>query len=170
EHHGRIRVESEPGDGAEFIIELPIADLNLTETVASRALSARPWPTVLRVLAIDDEESILQLVKDLLQRDGHSVDTAGSGSAAHELIARNKYDVIVSDWKMPGLNGMQLFEDLQAQNPRAANRMLFMTGDVIKESFQEFLKKHNRTCLPKPFSVREFQAAVSKLAALNGDA
>ncbi len=169
EHHGRIRVESEPGDGAEFIIELPIADTTQTETMTSRPVSARPWPNGLKILAVDDEESILHLVRDVLQTDGHAVDIAPNGTVAHELIAKNNYDVIVSDWKMPGLNGMQLFEDLLTRNPQAANRMLFMTGDVIKETFQEFLKKYDRMCLPKPFSVREFQAAVSKLATRNGE-
>ena len=41
--------------------------------------------------------------------------------------------------------------------------MLFMTGDVIRETFQEFLKKYSLTCLPKPFSIGEFQAAITRL-------
>ncbi len=47
------------------------------------------------------------------------------------------------------------------KDPVAAKRMLFMTGDVIKANFQEFLKQHNLTCLPKPFALREFHAALA---------
>lgn len=53
--------------------------------------------------------------------------------------------------------------ELLEQNPAAARRILFMTGDVITENFQEFLKQHNRICPPKPFALREFHAALASL-------
>jgi CheY-like chemotaxis protein len=112
---------------------------------------------------IDDEESILQLVQEILRREGHKVDSATNGQTALTLIAKRNYDVIISDWKMPGLTGMQIYEDLLASNPNAARQMLFMTGDVIKSTFQDFLTKHDLTCLPKPFSIWEFRAAVARL-------
>jgi CheY-like chemotaxis protein len=115
------------------------------------------------VLVIDDEESILQLVQEVLSAEGHQVERATSGMAALELIGYNRYDVIISDWKMPGLNGINLFQELLTKDPVAAKRMLFMTGDVIKESFQEFLQKHSRTCLSKPFSLREFHLAIARM-------
>ena len=71
--------------------------------------------------------------------------------------------VIVSDWKMPGLNGVRLYEHLVATKPAMAPRVLFMTGDMVNESFQDFLREHNLTCLSKPFATREFRAAVAKL-------
>ena len=112
---------------------------------------------------IDDEETILQLIQEVLRREGHKVDSATDGQAALEMIGKKHYDVIISDWKMPGLNGMQIYEDLFARNPVTARQMLFMTGDVIKSTFQDFLVKHDLTCLPKPFSVWEFRAAVARL-------
>ncbi len=163
EHRGHIRAESQPGEGTEFILELPIAG-PLAAVQETRPASAAPFPARmprLLVLVIDDEESILHLVQEVLRSEGHRVETAGSGEAALELIRRNRYDAIISDWKMPGLNGINLFQELLEKNPEAARRMLFMTGDVIKESFQEFLKQHNRTCLPKPFALREFHAALA---------
>jgi two-component system NtrC family sensor kinase len=165
EHRGSIRAESQPGEGTEFILELPIAEPSAPAPLF-RPDSAPPMKLKaisLNVLVIDDEESILHLVQEVLRSEGHLVTSATSGQAALELIEQNRYDVIVSDWKMPGLSGINLFQELLVKNPVAAKRMLFMTGDVIKESFQDFLKKHNRTCLPKPFALREFHSAIAKI-------
>ena len=166
EHGGTIRVESKPGEGAEFIIELPVITTPDSDLADPQANSGTPYgstPTVLTVLAVDDEESILQFLQEILHREGHTVDLATNGQAALELIRQKHYDVIVSDWKMPGLNGMQLYEELLASDPAIARKMLFMTGDVIKSTFQDFLLKHGLTCLPKPFSMREFRTAVARL-------
>jgi len=165
EHRGRIHAESQPGEGTEFVLELPIPDLAAGST-AIRPDTAVPLPTktrCLHVLVIDDEESILHLVEEVLKAEGHQVETVTSGTTALELIGRSRYDVIISDWKMPGLSGINLFHELLVKDPVSAKRMLFMTGDVIKESFQEFLQKHSRTCLSKPFALREFHHAIARM-------
>lgn len=164
EHRGSIRVESQPGLGTDFILEFPAANRATEGALLFRPDSKPPMPVkpaALHLLVVDDEESILRLVQEILASEGHQVDTAGSGEAALELILRQDFDVIVSDWKMPGLNGINLYQELLERKPAAARRMLFMTGDVIKDSFQQFLKQHARTCLPKPFALREFHAAVA---------
>ncbi len=169
EHRGSIRAESQPGLGTEFILEFPAADPAKTAPVLFRPDSQPPLPAktaaaTYRILVVDDEASILTLVEEILRSEGHAVETTGSGETALELILRHDYDLIVSDWKMPGLNGINLYQELLNRKPEAARRMLFMTGDVIKDSFQNFLKQHNRTCLPKPFALREFHVAVASIA------
>jgi CheY-like chemotaxis protein len=169
EHRGSIRAESQPGVGTEFILEFPIANTADAAPILFRPDSQPPMPVKaarLHLLVIDDEESILHLVQEILSSEGHRVETAGSGQAALELILRHDYDVIVSDWKMPGLNGINLYQELLTRKPEAARRMLFMTGDVIKDSFQQFLKQHARTCLPKPFALREFHGAIAGIVSL----
>ncbi len=162
EHHGSIRAESQPGIGTEFILEFPIARAATQQLFRPDSTPPLPTkPSSLRVLVIDDEESILHLVQEILNSEGHVVEAAGSGEAALDLILRHNYDVIVSDWKMPGLNGINLYQELLVRKPAAAQRMLFMTGDVIKDSFQSFLKQHALICLPKPFALREFHAAIA---------
>ena len=162
EHRGRIRAESQPGVGTEFILELPLDDSGASS--ASRPPTAPPFKAKapsLHVLVVDDEESILHLIREILHSDGHQVSTASSGQEAYELIRQSRFDVIISDWKMPGMNGISLYQELLDKDPAAAKKMLFMTGDVIKENFQDFLRQNARTCLPKPFALREFHSAIA---------
>ena len=90
-------------------------------------------------------------------------DALSGGEQALEQIRRRRFDVILADWKMPGLNGARLYDHLRATDPDAAARVLFMTGDMVNDTFQEFLRRHRLACLAKPFAAREFRAAVMKL-------
>ncbi len=167
EHGGKITARSEPGRGAAFQIDLPAAPEGPMAVIRSgdgAADAAGRAPERRAILVIDDEPWILDLAKDLLRADGHSVEVASGGQQALEWIAKRKFDVIVSDWKMPGMNGVRLYEHLAATDPAVAKRMMFMTGDVVSETFQQFLKQHNLTCLAKPFATGEFRAAVTRLA------
>ncbi len=167
EHGGTISARSEPGQGASFLITVPAA------SAAAGASEARTEPAARRadgtgrsVLVVDDEEEILALTRELLRQDGYTVETVAGGEAAVAAIARTRFDVIVSDWKMPGMNGLQLYEHLLATHPAAAARVCFMSGDVVSDAFQEFLRRQARVCLPKPFSIKDFQNAVAGLLEL----
>ena len=167
EHGGKISCQSEPGHGATFIIELPVAQ-DTNPALLRRSGTPFPFPktgepTGKTVLVIDDEQWILDLASELLRTEGHAVETASSGQQAIEMMSRQKFDVLVSDWKMPGLNGIRLYEHLIATHPESAQRTLFMTGDVVSDTFQEFLTKNHLSCLSKPFAISEFRAAVARM-------
>jgi two-component system, NtrC family, sensor kinase len=165
EHGGTITAHSESGKGASFIIELPIqkelavadSDTASTGTLAQGAGK--------RVLVIDDEEWILELVRQILKQDGFEVDTAINGDAALQHVSRNRYELLVCDWKMPGLSGTQLYDRITSISPEAARRMIFMTGDVVNDTFQQFLKRHSKNCLSKPFSIQEFRQSINLVIA-----
>jgi CheY-like chemotaxis protein/anti-sigma regulatory factor (Ser/Thr protein kinase) len=166
EHGGTIRVESKPGTGATFVIELP-AHVAASEAVTGGKSTSEkeiaPQGGGKRVLVIDDEDAILDFVAEVLSADGFKVDTARDGNAALRQLREQRYDLALCDWKMPGLNGQRLFERVQNDDPAAARRFVFMTGDVINKQVEVFLKEHQRICLPKPFSIAEFRLALSGL-------
>ena len=112
---------------------------------------------------VDDEDSILNFIREVLSADGSLLDVARDGETALRYLRENQYDFTVCDWKMPGLNGQQVFEEVQAFDPEAASRFIFISGDVINEKMQHFLQARGSICLAKPFSVDEFRAAASKV-------
>lgn len=167
EHGGTITAQSDFGHGATFIIDLPIAASapgaqNAPGKHDGRMVRAGK-PRGTSVLVVDDEEWILSLSRELLIWDGHGVETALGAEQGLEALKRKRFDLIVSDWKMPGMNGIQLYERICAEYPALASRVIFMTGDVINDSFREFLKENAKTCLSKPFPIGEFQDAVSTI-------
>jgi two-component system NtrC family sensor kinase len=169
DHGGSITVRSRPGEGASFIIELPLA--TKTEAAADQAKPARELPSNghegagKKVLVIDDEEAILQMVRETLTVHGYEVDVARDGEAALNRLRQTPYDLTLCDWKMPGLNGQQVYERVRASNPVLAERMIFFTGDVINEKAQTFLCERKKVCLTKPFSLAEFRTAVGQALA-----
>lgn len=170
EHGGSIHAVSPPGEGATFIVELPVADTATGATPESlpapEADSAEPREGVgKRVLVIDDEAPILELVRETLSRRGFEVDVATDGETGLRLLGQRRYDLTLCDWKMPGLTGREVFERLRARDPAQSRRVIFITGDVVNEQTRRFLSEHGRPCLPKPFTLTEFREAVSRVFA-----
>jgi two-component system NtrC family sensor kinase len=164
EHGGSITAASKLGHGTTFIIELPIT--NQSEHIPAE--SAPPPPPAAqgqgrKVLVVDDEADILDLVSKILIKQGYNVQTAVDGGSALRYLAGTRFDLILSDWKMPGLSGQQLFERLLETDAESAKRMVFMTGDILSEKTEKFLKEHGKTCLPKPFSIPDLQKVVSDM-------
>lgn len=112
---------------------------------------------------IDDEETILQMVREALTRRGYEVDTASDGTSGLNRLNQSNYDLMLFDWKMPGLSGQEVYEQLRAKDSALAERVIFITGDVVNERVREFLEANKKLCLPKPFSQAEFREAISKV-------
>jgi two-component system NtrC family sensor kinase len=167
EHGGEIHVESTVGKGTSFHIDLPIA-------VALGHIDSQPETAPFteqlkkgngkRILAVDDEEHILELIRDTLSATGYSVDVTTDGQTALDRLHQTKYDLTLCDLKMPGLNGQQIYERLRASNPAAAAKIVFMTGDVINDRTRDFFSSQNAFCISKPFSLHEFQEVVATMS------
>jgi len=167
EHGGTIVPRSRPGEGASFIIELPVTSQPV------EAVEETPAPEVYlmnaregvgkKILVIDDEEPILHMVREALTPQGYEVDIVTDGATGLQRMTEKHYDVALCDWKMPGLNGQQVYERARVVNPTLSARMIFITGDIINERTRKFLEQQNKICLPKPFTIAEFRAAIKKV-------
>src|SRR3954469_8759336 len=105
------------------------------------------------------------MVRETLSANGYEVDVANNGEAALNRLRHTRYDLALCDWKMPGLNGQQVYERLRSTNPALSERLIFITGDLINEKVQAFLSERKKICLSKPFSIIEFRAAIGKALA-----
>ena len=170
EHGGTITPLNRHGEGATFIIELPIMEI-VGDSAELRMVAETGTPDLdegngKKVLVIDDEEAILQMMREELTRRGYEVEVAASGEAGLNRLKKNNCDVVFCDWKMPGLNGRQVYETLRTTKPDLCRRVVFITGDVINEPMREFLEKEERLCLAKPFKLVEVRRAIKTVLAV----
>ncbi len=116
-----------------------------------------------RVLVVDDEPGIAELLHDLLQAAGCSVLTANSGHQALDALACHSVDLVVSDLRMPDIDGAGLWRALQAAHPALADKVLFVTGDTLSPAAQVFLASTGCPSLDKPFSRSELLRRLASL-------
>jgi len=126
-------------------------------------------PVQARVLVIEDEPTVAQMMVDLLECDGHAVDTAANGVLALEKISERAYDVILSDLRMPELDGAGLYRALAREQPELLARLIFITGSMEQPEYQSFLAGKPAPVIAKPFNLVDLQDAVQQvLAARSG--
>lgn len=106
---------------------------------------------VRHMLVVDDEPDIRETLAEILEHSGFLVDIAASGQEALERIQANAYDGILSDIRMPGLNGMELYRRLRHLNPELADRFVVVTGDDLSGSVRAFLDETGVPFIEKPF-------------------
>jgi len=153
EHGGTIDATSAVGKGTTFIIELPIVTGVAARVEAERPAADKVEPG--RVLVVDDELFIRELVQDVLAGRGHLVEVVDGGVAALEKIKAGPYDLIISDLKMPELDGQELFARIKADHPDLALRVIFISGDTVSSETQAFLDAAGQPYVLKPFKVKD---------------
>jgi two-component system NtrC family sensor kinase len=160
-HGGSIRLESQPGPGAKFVMELPV------EARPARAVTPQEpaTPSVAAskaILIVDDEAGIMSALAYLLGRDGYVVNTASNGRLALEKIEEGAYDLILCDLRMPELDGPGLYRELEQRAPDLLKRMIFLTGDTLSSETRLFLKKVDMPYLSKPFRAADVRRVVQQ--------
>ena len=124
-------------------------------------------PSVRRILVVEDDEALREVLVVALTRDGHTVDGACDGTEALELLDRQPYDLVLSDLRMPRVDGPSLYEMLRTRHHfpvRFATklpRVIFMTGNAAEHA--EFLRGTTDPILEKPFPLRVVRQMVSVL-------
>lgn len=117
------------------------------------------------VLVVDDETELSSLIEDILEASGYHVETAVDGAAALERLERDRFDLILSDVHMPGLDGLALYRALEHRRPELTQRMVFMTGNILNEDTADFFAATNAPCLRKPFMSEDLHRVVEQVLA-----
>jgi CheY-like chemotaxis protein len=116
-----------------------------------------------RVLVIDDDEVLRELLIGVVKQAGYQVDAVGEGQAALERLAERSYDVILSDVRMPGMDGIAFYEEVRRRHSDQAARIILMTAHVQLDQYQEFMLTVRAPILQKPFTLGEFHAALARM-------
>jgi CheY-like chemotaxis protein len=90
------------------------------------------------------------------------VDTTIDGREALTLLGKNKYDIVISDMKMPTLSGAKFYEMIKERYPNMAKKVIFITGDLFNIETKEFLENTNNPYLIKPFKLTELRETIKK--------
>ena len=138
-HGGAMEIESEKGKGTTFIIRLPVAEVEdgveVVPTVNGAAeAEARDASGIRRILVVDDQEIIRDVIQQQLAEDGHEVQTAGSGREALELLGALNYDLLVTDHSMPGMTGEELAVQVKGKFPKTAVILLTGFGGSVNDN------------------------------------
>ena len=163
-HGGTLKVLPSPR-GATFRIELPASDPPPQQGVAEPAAPAYAVAEVRRTaLVVDDEADIAETIRELLEREGFDVTVVSDGAAALMALDHGDFDIVLSDLRMPGVSGPEMFERLREIRPQLLSRIAFVTGDTLGASMDEFLRTSGRPVLEKPFTRAGVRCLVTALA------
>lgn len=186
-HGGTLRYEANPGGGAVFVIELPVsvpgseavtmareavagARPAATARSATEAIPARTVPSAglaggrpTRILVLDDESAIRDVLGRVLKRAGYEAILAASGAEALELVAADPPDAILCDHRMAGMDGTEFHAAVMAIAPHLRSRFVFMSGDVLNPELHEFAEAVGAHLLAKPFDIATVGATIAAL-------
>jgi two-component system NtrC family sensor kinase len=160
-HNGTIAVSSEPDAGTTFVISLPID--STVHAAANDAMSVTSSTPPLRVLVVDDNPDVATAFSDILSAQGHTVDIAASSRGALDLIATGAYAIILTDMRMPDLDGPALYREVVARHPQLESSFLFATGDTFSADTIRFLKESGAVVLGKPCTYEDVENAVEEV-------
>ena len=162
DHGGSISVEQTPDRGAVFVIELPLVAIAPPEEKREEPISRGRLG---KILLVDDEDMIRQVLTESLRRAGHEVETARNGEVALRMLKQKHYDCVVSDVKMPGMDGPTLHQAIRAIDPAAADTFIFISGDTVSPETSSYLEAVDNPTLAKPFEIDALEKALQEMLA-----
>ena len=169
-HRGVIEVESQLGQGTTFRITLPVAppqcELAKTKNARTnrRVTPSEPHKSA-KILVVDDEECVRELLCDVLEREGYQVVAASDGREALELFSNDEFDGVFTDVRMPEMSGLELAREMRRKSPRMPMAMITGWGDPLAPEDQNQVD----WILSKPFElerITEIAGEVARMRAL----
>jgi CheY-like chemotaxis protein len=120
-------------------------------------------PARTRILLVDDDPMITELVVDMLGMEGYDVDTANNGIEALQKLERQRYDLVITDLHMPKLDGSGFYRELAQRKLHSLKRIIFLTGTTGASEEHRFVQESGVPVLFKPFNVSELIELVRRL-------
>jgi len=160
-HGGTLTVDCPTEGGAVFNITLPVGTVDTIgaglEPTGEASASERS------ILIVDDEVEIRETLAEILIEARHRVVTVSSGREALERMAAEHYDVILTDIRMPDLDGPALYREIERRWPERAGRVVFVTGDTLGSTLREFVAESGRPVIEKPFLPSDVRSVVAAM-------
>ncbi len=167
EHGGQLYAKSKLGKGASFVVELPLlAEEKQVEEVDAGAEAEEVIKG--RVLVVDDEEVVRQYLDSVLSKMGHRVELVADGEEALERMKATRYNLILTDIRMPGMDGREFYRRVREIALSLAERVVFITGDVMDGETRDFILKTRALYVTKPFDVGRLRWVVNKVIGVSG--
>ncbi|GAB4413229.1 MAG: hypothetical protein OHK0032_09290 [Thermodesulfovibrionales bacterium] len=165
EHGGSINVISRQGEGATFIIDLPVIGASDKDYQATSEPAVHDAEAAggLSALILDDEPAILDVLNEVLIGEGFHVETMMDARKAVERLRERDFDLIISDIRMPDMDGKQFYREIKAMKPYLVRKIIFISGDTVSRETQDFLNVIGNYYLKKPFEIKSLRELISKL-------
>ena len=163
DHNGRIYVESKRGKGATVIVELPIVSKESQLALAEPEAEEPGKVTGAKILVVDDELGVRQLLSRLLAEEGYEVEAVDNTSDALERIEKESFTLVLMDIRMPNMSGIELYQRIRKIDRPLAERVVFITGDVTAADTKSFLSKSKASYISKPFDTKQLKKEIARL-------
>ncbi len=166
EHGGTIDILEHSGEGAVVVICLPIVEKEQWAAVRKAVESDRSSKKSiagLRALVVDDEKSIREALQDLLMKEGLKVEVAQDGREALEALDSRKFSLLITDVKMPGVGGMELYRTVKEKHEHLKDKTIILTGDVFSQDIKEFISESGCPHILKPFEPKELMKIIRQV-------
>lgn len=157
DHGGSIEVDSDGHSYTRFDIEFPLVQI----APGAAGLSSQTG-RILRILAVDDEPEILTILERSLTRMGHYVECTTTGSRALQLLAKNKFDVVLLDVHLPEMDGKAIMRRLRTISPPVSARTILITGDTMSEETRQFAEDYELPLIMKPVDMEKLSALLQE--------
>lgn len=169
QHGGEVTAENLTGGGTRFTVELPVSRVpaSVSVTPLDQASGPRPQVSSGRILVVEDEPTVAQLIADVLEEEGHTVEVTLDSGEGLTLLSRRRFDLVICDLRMPRLDGPAFYDALVHAGSPLQRSILFVTGDTLAARTQEFLDGRRLPYLAKPFLVEELKLAVNRILEAN---
>ena len=162
--HGKIRLDSTKGKGSRFTVEIPMQN---AEELPEQTIHdyIHPKERNINVIAIDNDEVLLLMLKEMYAQEGIHCDTCTDAAELMEMVRRKEYNLLLTDLNMPGINGFELLELLRSSNVGNSQTIPVVVATASGScDADELLTQGFAGCLFKPFSISELMEVSDKYA------